>query len=144
MASEHKSHRKLGCIRAATVDLQHLRYAAAAADHGSFRRAAEVLLLRQSKLSRCISQLEYSLGLIVFERFSGGVRATAAGGHFLRTARSILEQMDSLVQSTHHAGCGDAGRLTVGFYTSILAGNLLATLVDYKKVVLSNRCLPER
>ena len=52
--------------------------------------------------------------------------------------------MDSLVQSTHHAGCGDAGRLTVGFYTSILAGNLLATLVDYKKVVLSNRCLPER
>jgi DNA-binding transcriptional LysR family regulator len=102
------------------------------------------LLLRQSKLSRCIGQLEHSLGMIVFVRSSGGVRATAAGGHFLRTARSILEQMDSLVQSTHHAGCGDAGRLTVGFYTSILAGNLLATLVDYKKVVLSNRCLPER
>jgi DNA-binding transcriptional LysR family regulator len=133
MVSEHKSYRKLGRIRAATVDLQHLRYAVAAADHGSFRRAAEVLLLQQSKLSRCIGQLEHSLGMIVFVRSSGGVRATAAGGHFLRTARSILEQMDSLVQSTHHAGCGEAGRLTVGFYTSISAGNLLATLVDYKK-----------
>lgn len=133
MVSEHKSNRKLSRIRTSAVDLQHLRYAVAAADHGSFRRAAEVLLLRQSTLSRCISQLEYSLGLIVFERFSGGVRATTAGRHFLRTARSILEQMDSLVNSAHYAGCGEAGRLTVGFYTSISAGNLLATLVDYKK-----------
>ena len=133
MVSEHKSNRKLSRVRTSAVDLQHLRYAVAAADHGSFRRAAEVLLLRQSTLSRCISQLEYSLGLIVFERFSGGVRATTAGRHFLRTARSILEQMDSLVDSTHHAGCGEAGRLTVGFYTSISAGNLLATLMDYKK-----------
>lgn len=133
MVSEHKSNRKLSRIRTSAVDLQHLRYAVAAADHGSFRRAAEMLLLRQSTLSRCISQLEYSLGLIVFERFSGGVRATTAGRHFLRTARSILEQMDSLVNSAHYAGCGEAGRLTVGFYTSISAGNLLATLVDYKR-----------
>ena len=133
MVSEHKSNRQFSPIRASAVDLQHLRYALAAADHGSFRRAAEVLLLRQSTLSRCISQLEHSLGMVVFERSSGGVRATAAGRSFLRTARSILEQMDSLVNSTHRAGCGEAGRLSVGFYTSISAGNLLATLVDYKR-----------
>ena len=118
---------------ASTVDLQHLRYAVAAADHGSFRRAAEELLLQQSKLSRCISQLEHLLGVTVFERFSGGVRATTAGRHFLRTARSIVEQMDSLVNSTYHVSRGHAGRLCVGFYTSISAGNLLATLVDYQK-----------
>ena len=133
MVSEQKSNRKFSPIRASAVDLQHLRYALAAADHGSFRRAAEVLLLQQSTLSRCISQLEHSLGMIVFERSSGGVRATAAGRSFLRTARSILEQMDSLVNSAHRAGCGEAGRLSVGFYTSISAGNLLATLVDFKK-----------
>jgi DNA-binding transcriptional LysR family regulator len=133
MVSEHKSNRKLSSIRASAVDLQHLRYALAAADHGSFRRAAEVLLLQQSTLSRCISQLEHSLGMTIFERFSGGVRATTAGRHFLRTARSIVEQMDSLVNSTYHVSRGEAGRLSVGFYTSISAGNLLATLVDYKK-----------
>ncbi len=133
MVSEHKSNSKTSRIRAFAVDLQQLRYAVAAADHGSFRRAAEVLLLQQSTLSRCISQLEYSLGLIVFERFSGGVRATTAGRHFLRTARSIVEQMDSLVYSTYHVGRGEAGRLSVGFYTSISAGNLRATLVDYQK-----------
>ena len=118
--------------RASSFDLQHLRYAVAAADHGSFRRAADALLLRQSTLSRCIRQLEHSIGLSIFERSSGGVRATTAGREFLRTTRSILEQMDSLEKSTRHAGRGEAGRLSVGFYTSLSAGNLRATLVDYE------------
>src|SRR5579863_10015971 len=113
------------------VDLVHLRYAVAAADHGSFRRAAEALLLRQSTLSRCIRQLEERINMIVFERSSGGVRATSAGREFLRTARSILEQMDMLLTGAHNAGCGEAGRLTIGFYTSLSAGNLRATLLEY-------------
>ena len=113
------------------VDLVHLRYAVAAADHGSFRQAAEALLLRQSKLSRCIRQLEERIEMIVFERSSGGVRATQAGRDFLRTARSILEQMDTLMASAHSAGRGEVGRLAIGFYTSLSAGNLRATLIDY-------------
>ena len=119
--------------RTSAVDLQHLRYAIAAADHGSFRRAAEALLLRQSTLSRCVRRLEETIGVIVFERSSGGVRATSAGHDFLRTARSILDQMDSLVTGAHHTGRGEAGRLAIGFYTSLSAGNLRATLVDYQK-----------
>jgi DNA-binding transcriptional LysR family regulator len=130
--------------KASAVDLQHLRYAVAAADHGSFRRAAETLLLQQSTLSRCIRQLEHSIGLAIFERSSGGVRATAAGRDFLRTARSILEQLDSLVRNTHHAGQGEAGRLSVGFFTSLSAGNLRATLVDYQtRFVQIDVCLKE-
>jgi DNA-binding transcriptional LysR family regulator len=113
------------------VDLVHLRYAVAAADHGSFRQAAEALLLRQSKLSRCIRQLEERIEMIVFERSSGGVRVTQAGRDFLRMARSILEQMDSLMASAHSAGRGEVGRLAIGFYTSLSAGNLRATLIDY-------------
>lgn len=119
--------------RASAIDLQHLRYAATAADLGSFRRAADALLLRQSTLSRCIGQLEHTIGVMIFERSRGGVRATTAGREFLRTARSILEQMDSLVKSTHRAGRGEVGRLSVGFHTSLSAGNLRTTLVDYQK-----------
>ena len=113
------------------VHIQHLRCAIAAADHGSFRRAAEALLVRQSTLSRCIRQLEERIQMIVFERSSGGVRATEAGRNFLRVARSIVEQMDTLVSTAHKAGRGEAGRLTIGFYTSLSTGNLRATLVDY-------------
>ena len=115
------------------VDLVHLRYAVAAADHSSFRQAAEALLLPQTKLSRCVRQLEERIGMIVFDRSSGGVQVTQAGRDFLRTARSILEQMDTLVASAHSAGRGEAGRLAIGFYTSLSAGNLRAILIEYAK-----------
>jgi DNA-binding transcriptional LysR family regulator len=115
------------------VDLQHLRYAVMAADHGSFRRAAETLLLRQSTLSRCIRQLEHSIGMTIFERSSGGVQATPAGRYFLRSARSILEQMDALVSTAQVNGRGEAGRVTIGFYTSLSAGNLRATMLEYRR-----------
>ena len=113
------------------VDLIHLRYAVAAADHGSFRRAAEALLLRQSKLSRCIRQLEERIEIAVFERSSGGVRATQAGRDFLRMARSILEQIDTLLTSARSAGRGEVGRLAIGFYTSLAAGYLRSTIIDH-------------
>ena len=119
--------------RSAKIELQHLQYAVAAADHGSFRQAAEALEVRQSTLSRCIRQLEQTIGASVFDRSSGGVRTTHAGRHFLRIGRSILEQMDALVAHTHSTGRGEAGKLTVGFYTSLSAGNLRATLTDFKQ-----------
>ena len=100
--------------RATGIALQHLRYAISASEHGSFRRAAEALRLRQSTLSRCIRELELSIGLTVFERSSGGVRATTAGSKFLRTARSILEQMEALVSTANGTGRGEVGRLAVG------------------------------
>jgi hypothetical protein len=59
--------------------------------------------------------------------------ATNAGRDFLHLARSILEQVDSLVTRAHRTGRGEAGRLTIGFYTSLTAGNLRATLVDYAR-----------
>lgn len=115
------------------IDLIHLRYAVTAADYGSFRRAAEVLLLRQSTLSRCIRQLEERIKMVIFERSSGGVRATPAGRDFLRSARSILEQIDALVTSAQHTGRGETGRLVIGFYTSLSIGNLQATLIEYAR-----------
>ena len=104
--SEYKDFSLRG--RASTIALQHLRYVVAAAEYGSFRRAAEALLLQQSTLSRRILQLEESIGVTVFERSSGGVRATPAGRDFLRIARSILEQMDAPVTTARNTGRGEA------------------------------------
>ena len=112
------------------VTFQHLRYVIAAADNGSFRRAAEILLVRQSTLSRCIRQLEHSIGMTVFERSSGGVRATKGGLNFLRVSRSILEQVASLVEAARRAGQGKGGQLAIGFSTSLSTGPLRETLID--------------
>ena|SRR6266702_4142116 len=116
------------------VLFSQLQHAIAAADYGSFRQAAHALSIKQSTLSRSVQLLENSIGVVIFSRSSGGVRATPAGRHFLRITRSILEQIDALIASTRANGSGEAGRLVIGFSTSLTAGNLLATLLDFKKL----------
>jgi DNA-binding transcriptional LysR family regulator len=80
-----------------SIDLQHLRFAVAAADHGSFRQAAEAMAVRQSTLSRSIMHFEQLIGVSLFERSSGGVTPTFAGRNVLRLARTILEEFDALI-----------------------------------------------
>jgi DNA-binding transcriptional LysR family regulator len=118
--------------RAHAVDLQQLRFAVAAADCGSIRQAAELLSIRHSILSRSIRQLEHLIGVVVFERSGGGVKPTPAGRSVLWMARLILEQVDVLVATAKSNGRGEAGRLSIGFCTSISAGNLRTTLTEYK------------
>jgi DNA-binding transcriptional LysR family regulator len=119
--------------RISAINLPQLRSAVVAADEGSFRRAAEVLLVRQSTLSRGIRQLEHLIGITIFDRSSSGVTATPTGRGFLRHARSILEQIDSLITTAHRTSRGEAGPLSIGFYTSLSAGNLRATLMDFRQ-----------
>ena len=119
--------------RAFAIDLQHLRFAVVASDCGSLRRAAELLMVRHSVLSRSISQLEHLVGTSLFERTSAGVKPTLAGRGVLRMARLILEQVDSLVDTGRSIGSGEAGRLSIGFSTSMSAGNLRATLLEFKR-----------
>ncbi|OKO86275.1 LysR family transcriptional regulator [Bradyrhizobium sp. NAS80.1] len=119
-------------FRIQPVDLRQLGFAVAAADYGSIRQAAELLSIRHSILSRSIRQLEDRIGVTVFERSGGGVKPTPAGRRVLRMARLILEQVDVLVATAKSNGRGEAGHLSIGFCTSISAGNLRATLIEFK------------
>jgi DNA-binding transcriptional LysR family regulator len=83
--------------RRAPVVFNRLQQAATAADCGSFRQAADAISMKQSALSRSVQLVEHSFGVAIFERSSGGVRATPAGRHFLRIARSMLDQWRRLL-----------------------------------------------
>ncbi|MHA7776037.1 LysR family transcriptional regulator [Roseibium sp. M-1] len=113
------------------IGLRHLRYAAIAAQLGSFRRAAEELCIKQSTLSRCVLQLEARIGVLLFERSSGGVRLTAAGVEIMRTSRYLVDTFDHLLLSAEEIGQGHAGRVTIGFNTSLSTGKLRASLIDF-------------
>ncbi|MFB9267624.1 LysR substrate-binding domain-containing protein [Bradyrhizobium erythrophlei] len=119
------------------ITLQHLRFAVTASDAGSLRKAAHFLAVRHSILSRAIGQFEHLVGAALFERSSGGVRPTPAGRDVLRIARFILEQVDVLFETGRATAAGEAGHLAIGFCMSVLAGNLRATLLEFK------RCYPE-
>jgi len=115
------------------VDLQHLRFAVAAVEYGSFRQAAEILGVRQSTLSRSIGQLEHLIGVVIFDRSSGGVKPTLAGRSVLRMARTILEEFETLIATARSTRNGETGRLAIGFCTSLSTGNLRASLLDFRQ-----------
>ncbi len=127
-----KANSQQGVARVPKLDLRLLKYAVLAADLGSFRQASEVLSIKQSTLSRAVQGLEHAFGIAIFERSTGGVQVTASGRHFLRIARSIVEQLDALATTARANGRGEAGHLVVGFCTSLTTGNLRATLLDFR------------
>jgi len=113
-------------------DIRQLRYAIAAADHGSFYRAARALDIDQSTLSRAISKLERSMGMPIFERSRAGVTMTLAGSTFLRSAKPMVATSEKMVAMMRAAGHGRAGGLKLGHNSSVSAGNLRATLMSWR------------
>lgn len=114
-------------------DIRQLRYAIAAADHGSFYRAARALDVEQSTLSRAVLKLERSIGMPIFERSRAGVTMTLAGNGFIRGAKPMLATADRLVAMMRAAGQGRAGGLRLGHNSSVSAGNLRATLMNWRE-----------
>jgi DNA-binding transcriptional LysR family regulator len=114
-----------------SFDIRQLRYAIAAANHGSFYRAARALDVEQSTLSRTILKLERSIGMSLFERSRAGVTMTLAGNVFIRDAKPLVATADKLVAMMRAAGQGRAGGFVLGHNSSVSAGNLRATLMSW-------------
>jgi DNA-binding transcriptional LysR family regulator len=78
------------------MELRHLRYFIAVAEHLNFSRAAEELQTAQPSLSQQIRSLEDELKMKLFERTHRYVALTAEGGLLLPEARAIVERVDAL------------------------------------------------
>ena len=87
-----------------SFDVRQLRYAIAAADHGSFYRAAKALNVEQSTISRNILRLEASVGSKIFERSRSGVTTTFAGRAFIQAAKPMVATADKLIGMMRAAG----------------------------------------
>lgn len=116
-----------------TIELRDLRRAIVVAQYRSLRQAAEALNVRQSTLSRGLRDLEFELGTPLFERTNGGTRPTIDGLEFLESARQILEETETVTARFKTRYRGSSGRLTVGVHASLSAGNLRATLIEYRR-----------
>jgi len=109
------------------MELRHLRYFVAVAEHLSFGRAAERLHISQPPLSRQIRGLEEALGAALFSRTRRSVRLTAAGAALLPEARRLLRDADALQAGARQIASGQVGTLALGFI-SVAAYNLLPEL----------------
>ncbi|GAA0382077.1 LysR family transcriptional regulator [Microbispora corallina] len=110
------------------MELRHLRYALALAEHGHVGRAAQALGVHQDWLREQVKALEADVGQELFERAGGGVRPTAAGRVFLRHARDVVRHLELAAAEAADAGRGDGGTLAVGFTGTALAAVLPETV----------------
>lgn len=113
---------------AARMNLRHLRYFVAAAEHGSFRKASKVLGVQESTISRQVRDMEDWLGSSVFHRHSSGVSLTVAGQRLLSRARRVLRYVNESADIVGAIGGVRDGHLRVGIYSSLASGFLVELL----------------
>jgi len=113
------------------MELRHLRYLIAVAEEHSFVAAASRLHLAQPALSRQIRDLEAELGIELFLRDSSGTRLTAAGDAVLRSARTLLDDLDSAVERTRQAEHGLVGSCVIGAGRYPLWNGMLGRLLEH-------------
>jgi len=80
----------------ACMELRHLRYFIAVAEHENVTRAAAKLRVSQPGVSHQIHELEEEIGFLLFTRSGKSVRLTVAGRIFFSEARDILSAPPTL------------------------------------------------
>ena len=95
------------------MELRHLRYFVALAEHLSFTRAAARVHVTQSTLSHQIRQLEEEVGQPLFDRIGKKVVTTEAGELFLGFAVRALKEVDQGIAMLRPGSGGLTGRVRV-------------------------------
>lgn len=85
------------------MELRHLRYFLAVAEHQGFRRAAQTLHVSHPSLCEQIIDLEREIGTQLFERTNHHVTLTAAGHSFVAGARRTLKCALQAVETAQQA-----------------------------------------
>lgn len=111
------------------VQIRHISYVIAAADHGSFRRAAAALGVQESAISRRIRELEERLGTAFFIRTPNGVTLTNAGKQFVQRGRKALTEIGLARSEAAAIGRGEDGHIRIGIFSSLASG-FLSDLID--------------
>ncbi|WP_036987772.1 MULTISPECIES: LysR family transcriptional regulator [unclassified Pseudomonas] len=110
------------------MELRHLRCFIAVAEELHFARAAARLHIEQSPLSRIIKELEYRLGVQLFERTTRSTRLTWAGKVLLEEARRVLAVVDQAKASVRSAAAGYRGQIRLALSDGIPQGRLASLL----------------
>ena len=110
------------------MELRHIKYLLAVADHQNFTRAAEALHVSQPTLSQQIRQLENALGVDLFDRSGRAVRLTDAGVAYVDHVRLVLRELQAAERAVHDVQDLSRGNLRIAMtptFTAYLIGPLI-------------------
>ncbi len=118
-------------LRLKNLTLRQLRYFLEVAQLHSFTRAAEVLHIAQSALSRQIRMLEEEFGVALFNRVDRGVTLTEAGARLRDRVAVLLKDLDAMGQDLVGTATEPRGDLAVGMPPSMREVMTVPLMVDY-------------
>jgi DNA-binding transcriptional LysR family regulator len=116
------------------MELRHLRYLCAVAEHTTFSEAGRRLHISQSAISEQIADLEREVGGPLLYRNSGRTRLTPQGQLFLAEARKTLAAADRALEVTQRSLLGQVGSLSIGFFLWGAGGFFARIIRDYRKL----------
>jgi DNA-binding transcriptional LysR family regulator len=115
------------------MELRHLRYFTAVAEHLNYSEASRRIHVAQPAISQTIIDLEEELGVRLLLRDRRTVRLTAAGETFRREALEILRRNQEAVRLTKRASLGEIGQLRIGFFGAAMAAVLPGLVQEYHR-----------
>jgi DNA-binding transcriptional LysR family regulator len=115
------------------MELRHLRYFLAVAQHLNFSEASRRLNVAQPAISQTILDLEEELGLKLLMRTHHSVQLTAAGNAFMQEAAEIVRRSESAKTVAQRAEKGEVGSLNIGFMPCAIAPILPGLIAEYSR-----------
>ena len=112
----------------ARVKLRDLRVLVAVANAGSISRAAEQLAISHPAVSRTISDLEYTLGVRLFDRSARGIEPTMYGRAFLDCGVAVFDDLRRGVQRLEFLSDPASGEVRIGSSDVMMAGFIPAII----------------
>ena len=89
---------------------------------GGVRKAAEFLHLSQPAVSRAISDLEASLGVVLLDRSRRGVAVTPFGEALLRRTATVFDELQMAVDEIEHLADPSGGNVHMGCMATLCSG----------------------
>ncbi|WPU64317.1 LysR family transcriptional regulator [Peredibacter starrii] len=103
------------------------------AEELNFRKAAERLNMSQPPLSRLINQMEYDLGVKLFNRSTRQVELTGAGLHLLKKGKDLLSQMEKMEMEVRSLPKMKEKKLHFSFTHSAFHSNIPRIISSFKE-----------
>ena len=116
-----------------TMETARCRAFLAAAETGSFSKAAEALSYTPSGVNQLVTALEKELGFPVFRRNTKGVTLTENGELLLPTVREFLRQEDRIFELSAEMNGLLIGSVTIASYSSIATHWLPAVISAFQR-----------
>ena len=117
------------------MKLHDLHILMAVAQAGSMNKAAALLNMTQSAVSRSVAELERTVGVSLFDRYPRGVKPTEYGRALLDCGVAVFDDLRQGVKNIGFLADPAAGEVRIGS-SAVLAGSFVSAVIKR----LSQRC----